>query len=653
MNEGVMMILLLLFLAATVSKLVHTQDSEETLRAAGRCLAAVAARVWRPRSSVILLTDGSTSPSTVFTELWKLGASSGMTVFEVAAKGTTSNLTEAQLSQAVAQARKVRQVSWLVMVVVVSDDPTFLAASAEWAIKGHLLLWANRLLAITRRPLSDLRHLHTSFSMMNAMLLILDASSRCSVYVHLPYSPKDAQVLRVATWSTHLGLILDTHFDLYPNKFSRLFYGRHLVVAAEEFPPHVVKDATPRAVGHPLTYTGPLALLLQLLAHSINFTYTFLRPPDGAWGNKQADGSWTGMVGMVYRKEADLGLGPFGVSSGRAEVVDFTRSMLVDYLRIMAGQGRPEVDPWGFLLPLEPPVWIWALATLLVLLLVTFLLGSCPFRRGHARTGRATRNFALYVRVLLQQDTRGPGGRWWERLLMGGWLVVVLVLTRSYSGTLTSTLAVKYIPQPYQTLRALLDDQSIVMVWERGSVYMQYVLGVQSGIFHEVMESQKKGRLMLATTPEYDTVADTLVTKGRHALVIEDLTSRVIMTNHFSRTGRCDFYQSREVFLPAFLCMIGQKGSPLVPAMSNRIKSVTEAGFYGYWMNQLSINSTRCSRPPSTITTTTSLSLANLWGVFVVVAVGHLMGVVTLGLELVATHLLYSQRSLFPVSLSS
>ncbi|KAG7159498.1 Glutamate receptor 2-like 2, partial [Homarus americanus] len=334
--------------------------------------------------------------------------------------------------------------------------------------------------------------------------------------------------------------------------------------------------------------------------------------------------------------EADLGLGPFGVSATRAEMVDFTRSILIDNLRIMGGLGHPEVDPWGFLLPLAPLVWVSILVTLAVVLVAVFLLSLCFLPQRHNRLEWFLDIFFSFIRVLFQQDAWVTGGWWWERLVLGAWMLMVLVLIRSYAGTLMSILAVRYIPQPFQSLRELLDDRSTTMIWEVGTVYMQYLQAVKTGIFSEVMASENDGRLKLVLTTEYLHMADTLVTEGRHALVIEDLTGKVIMADHFSLIGECNFYQSREVFLPVFLSMIGQKNHPLVPALNNRIKSVTEAGLYGYWMKHLSINSTRCIRPPTKITVNNSLSVANLWGMFVMLAGGHVLALVVLGIELLS-----------------
>ena len=39
----------------------------------------------------------------------------------------------------------------------------------------------------------------------------------------------------------------------------------------------------------------------------MNFTYSVIEPPDGQWGARFPDGSWSGMVGMVQREEVDMG----------------------------------------------------------------------------------------------------------------------------------------------------------------------------------------------------------------------------------------------------------------------------------------------------------------------------------------------------------
>lgn len=58
---------------------------------------------------------------------------------------------------------------------------------------------------------------------------------------------------------------------------------------------------------------------------------------------------------------------------------------------------------------------------------------------------------------------------WWERLVLGVWMLAILVLAKSYSGNLMSLLAVRYAPQPFQTPRDVLNDQHVTMIWQKYS----------------------------------------------------------------------------------------------------------------------------------------------------------------------------------------
>ncbi|XP_071540849.1 probable glutamate receptor [Panulirus ornatus] len=622
----------------------------ETLGVAGGAVKAVLAREQPPYCSVILLTDGTTSATTVFTELGRLRIPLGLAVFEVPGKSKGSNTT---LSWMVGEARQLRQVSGCVTVLVVSDDPAFLAASAEWSLKVRLLTWSNKLLAVTRRPLQDLPHLYTSFSMINSMLIIVDTSApfpRCDIYAHPPYRPPEAQVVPIASWSTIRGLTLATHLPLFPEKFSKFVYGPSFLVVAMEYPFYVERHPawTP---GQPLNYKGPVIQLLALLANQSNFTYTFVEPPDGTFGTKEADGSWTGMVGMVGRNEVDIGVGPFSLSGVRAEVVDYMKVFVDDTIKIIGGLGRPEVDPWAFLMPLGPLVWTAILAALLVVPgMVLLLLHSFPPNTPQKGDWQIE-NIFLYIRILLQQDfSPEPSERGWERLLLGSWMVMTLVLARSYDGKLRSMMAVRYIPQPYQSLRDVLDDPSATMIWLTGSSYMQYLRTVKSGPFAEVMDAKKHGRMKLVTTMEYRRVMETLVAKGHHVLIVEDKEGRSVRADLFSDTGRCDFYSSREHFLHTSKSMIGQKGHPLVPALSKSIKFVKQFGIFDLWMRSFKVNSTRCLRPPKRIMINSSLGLSNVWGMFAVLGSGHAGALLVLCLEVFASSLVKTQNYWLPTN---
>lgn len=76
--------------------------------------------------------------------------------------------------------------------------------------------------------------------------------------------------------------------------------------------------------------------------------------------------------------------------------------------------------------------------------------------------------------VPLFLDNKVAGVHWWESVIIASWMITTVVLTKSYSSNLMSTLAVRYIPQSYKTLQDVVDDPSVTMVWETNNAYVQY-----------------------------------------------------------------------------------------------------------------------------------------------------------------------------------
>ncbi|XP_069943811.1 probable glutamate receptor [Cherax quadricarinatus] len=577
------------------------------------------------RCAVFFFADGSPSTTYVLRETIYPWSPWGVAVFEVTSNIRNANETLVQLITVVAKARRLRRESWCTTVMVMSDDPVFLAVLVEWSLK-NFLVWSTRLLVVTRLSLLHLHHLHEAFSVTNSMLLVVnDGSKMFSMYTYLPYSLPSDNAILLATWSPQRGLTLATNLPLFPDKFTRLLRRPTLRVATSTF--HT------KEVGKVHSDWRHQDHMLDYLAQGINFTYIYVIPTDGTFGSKQKDGAWTGMVGMVVRREADFALEPFGFSESRSEVVDFTWPVIIQYCRILSSRGRPMVDPWGFLLPLELPVWAATLGALMMLPAAMLLLSTCFSFKTNQHTW--VKDIFDLTRIILQQDYRTWALAWWKRLIIGGWVIMALVLSKSYGGNLMSSLAVRHIQQPYQSIRDVLDDPSVTMLWQTNSANVQYFHSVESGIFREVADSEIKGRITYKLLSEFPQAINTLVRRGDHVLMDLEIVITVFIGQYFTNTGRCDFYSSRERFLPMVFCMIGQKNSPLVPALSKRMISLTEAGLYDLWFKYVVPNATSCVYSPNKITVSSSLSLTNLWGMFVILLIGHTVAVLVLCMEAV------------------
>ncbi len=56
------------------------------------------------------------------------------------------------------------------------------------------------------------------------------------------------------------------------------------------------------------TLGGAFVDFAKVFADSMNFTLNFTEQPDGKWGSMREDGTWSGMVGSLVEKKADLAL---------------------------------------------------------------------------------------------------------------------------------------------------------------------------------------------------------------------------------------------------------------------------------------------------------------------------------------------------------
>ncbi|XP_076352649.1 uncharacterized protein LOC143248098 [Tachypleus tridentatus] len=95
-----------------------------------------------------------------------------------------------------------------------------------------------------------------------------------------------------------------------------------LVASVISYFPYFVLEDGPNGTFRPVL--GVEFELLSTLARTLNFRYVIRTPEDAEWGKKLADNSWSGMIGMVHRKEADLSAEQITITEERKQAVDFT-----------------------------------------------------------------------------------------------------------------------------------------------------------------------------------------------------------------------------------------------------------------------------------------------------------------------------------------
>ncbi|XP_053634134.1 glutamate receptor-like isoform X2 [Cherax quadricarinatus] len=419
---------------------------------------------------------------------------------------------------------------------------------------------------------------------------------------------------------------------------SRLEEAVTLRVAVEEWVPHIgVREESPGNV----IISGPMANLLQSLAHTLNFRYTLVRPPDGAWGIPTSGGDWSGMIGM----EADLALGPFGLTYSRSRVVDFSSPILIDYYRILVQRPRAEPNPLGFLGPFRSSVWGGLVAcvgvvgaTLYCVSLAYHHLGNDAEKSGAGYHLLMSHLWTVYS-ALLGEPYTWVVQRGGERVVVVTWCMVSLIVARSYSSALTSLLAVRTVPAKYNSLKEVVEDNKLNLIFEKATALVEHMSTVQQGIYKDLADTRLTGRAHFLPASQLYSAAYNEVRNKRYALLVEDTTCRKVYSDDFTKYGRCDFYIGKEQYWPLIFGMIGRKGSQLMPKINAGIERLVSQDLYFKWLGDELPNATACLKATNRVTVNEAYRLIGLWGVFVVLVGGMLVAAGALLCELLMIRL--------------
>ncbi|ROT73523.1 olfactory ionotropic receptor IR4 [Penaeus vannamei] len=396
-------------------------------------------------------------------------------------------------------------------------------------------------------------------------------------------------------------------------------------------------------------------------------------PPDRGIGSQLPNGTWTGIVGQVSEKirlivsprnqylilyfylsttanfpfflsllfasipvllhsslVADIGLESMKMIPERVEVVDFGDILSYVYMKILAGKGHPTLNPMGFLYPLSPLVWAGLVGALLCVWAATMVLGSRP--RGRRRGAWAAWFFYVYFGVGVQQAMVMKFIRGAEKLLVGSWMLVAMVMAWSYSCNLVSLLAARHVPQPIQSLRDVIDSD-VKVITSRFTAFTHMLDHAESGIFKELSDLRQKNRWVYSEYGDKDTSME-LTRQGDHVQFTLGISAKQSVSDYFTETGRCDFYLPRVTFLPGPTSIVLQKGTPIREAVNYRIRRVVYAGLFDYWVSQSTVNASVCENTPSTITVMEPLSFTAVSGMLAIWASGMALSLVTFCVEL-------------------
>ncbi|XP_067660221.1 probable glutamate receptor [Haliotis asinina] len=227
--------------------------------------------------------------------------------------------------------------------------------------------------------------------------------------------------------------------------------------------------------------------VLNLLAEAMNFSYRIIRPREDDWG-KNINGSWTGIFGMLQRREADLAPEMLTIHIDRTAVADYILPPLAENKQIILYRKEGDVDEDHLLIFLHPFQTYVFIALVVSLISYTVALSTVrTFYRSNefnppvtSKDNSVVQNmetensrqmemqsilstpFEMFGATLKQGSTI-RSSKVSERILLAAWWIFTTIFSAVYCGTIMSIFAIRLEKPPFSNLAELAarDDYKV------------------------------------------------------------------------------------------------------------------------------------------------------------------------------------------------
>ena len=162
---------------------------------------------------------------------------------------------------------------------------------------------------------------------------------------------------------------------------------------------------------------GAFSDLIDLYARTLNFTFTLKPPPDNAWGGKQPDGSWNGMMKLVAEQKVDVATTSLFQTRGREEDASFTLPLKFSYESFFI---KNPAGVYNYSAYLEPVTFLaWGFILLFVLIVPLFIFMIAYGAEEKISLPLALEN--VYVTIIMMGATFNPNSI--STKIIFGWYV--------------------------------------------------------------------------------------------------------------------------------------------------------------------------------------------------------------------------------------
>ncbi|KPM08548.1 glutamate NMDA receptor subunit 1-like protein [Sarcoptes scabiei] len=384
--------------------------------------------------------------------------------------------------------------------------------------------------------------------------------------------------------------------------------------------------------------------LLKELAERLNFSYDLELVADGQYGtlefiDENGPRVWTGMVGELVYKKADMVVAPLTANPERSQVISFSKPFKYEGITILQKRQPRKATLASFLQPFQNTLWLLVLVSVHVVALALYMLdlfsplGSYRMEDvAHSNEPPLNLSSAIWFSwgVLLNSGIGERTPRSFSARVLGMvWAGFAMIVVASYTANLAAFLVLN--PRDDHTLSGIEDarirnpTESFTFSTVKGSAVEMFFRS-QVHLFNAYRTMEETNR----NSPEEAIEA---IRKGELDAFIWD-SPRL----EYESSQNCEFVLSGELFGRSGYCIGLQKNSFWTDEVTLSLLRMHESGFMESLDNKWILSGEKdCDSKIEQFPYT--LGMKNMAGVFILV----FSGVIT-SFGLIIIEIIYKKR---------
>uniref|UniRef100_A0A3N7H7S5 Glutamate receptor n=1 Tax=Populus trichocarpa TaxID=3694 RepID=A0A3N7H7S5_POPTR len=347
--------------------------------------------------------------------------------------------------------------------------------------------------------------------------------------------------------------------------------------------------------------------VVKTLPYDLPYEYVPFAKPDG-----KSAGTYDDLVYQVCFKNFDAVVGDITILYSRSLIIDYTFPFMESGVSVIVPiEGHNIENAWFFLKPLTWDLWV---SSLLFFVFIGFVVWVLEHRingdfRGPASHQAGTIFWFSFSTMVFAQRERVVSNL--SRVVVIIWCFVVLILTQSYTASLSSLLTV-------QQLKVTDVNELIKKAEYVGYHKDSFILRILLGLGFD------KSKLIAYSSPEecLELFSKGSGNGGIAAAFNEVPYIKVFLSKYCSKYTMID-----ATFNTGGFGFVFPKGSPLVPEISRAILNMIEGDKMKEIQDKWFANQTSCPDSGTSVSSN-SLSIKSFWGLFLIAGIAALLALI-------------------------